>query len=479
MATLKRPLTYGVKMLTLCLLLSLCLGTALGVPCCTGVCDCEAHVVTCESKSLSDVPMCSASEVNEFTEMRLTKNRIVNPTFSRIPDSIKTLDLSDNNITTITIDKVRNVMESLDLSGNGLTSVPILSKLPSLHNLDVTFNPIPSNLNGFPDAIFRQLGTNLTSLHVGHPETFTEFPRTISTHLPKLDTLEINGAHARFGNLPPTAFEAFELVLKKLYIRNTLLYAVPLTLRRLRNLKELYFESNPVQDYGLLPEAFSGLNSLELLSLKNDSLTTFPAIVNNLKDKLTTLILDENRLLFIRENALNMVNGSNIENLYLRDCQLDRIPGAMADDSGNYLQKIKVLDLSKNKIQSIDRNDLHDLHSLQNVSFSENPLAYVSTLAFKNLGNLSFVDFSNTSIKVIPMALTNVARHGLDIDLRNTDVECICELACFQKYYKSRNFRVHGDCETVSVKLTDYLEMTIPHCPNFNGTVFPSCTANV
>ncbi|XP_060065504.1 uncharacterized protein LOC132545850 [Ylistrum balloti] len=463
-----------VAMLTLCLLLILCLGSALGTPCCSDICDCEDNVVTCESKSLVDVPICAPHEVLHYTEMRLAKNGITNPTFARVPDSIKILDLSNNRITVISIDKRRPEMESLDLSGNGLTVVPTLSLLPALHNLNVVSNPIPSSSTGFPVSIFRQLGTNLTSLHVGHPTTFKSFPDTISSHLPKLETFEINGADYGFSNLGPNAFSAFELVLKHLYIRNTHLSSVPLTLRRLRNLEELYFEGNPVSDYGLLSEAFSGLNSLTLLSLKNDSLTSFPAIVNNLKDRLQTLILDDNKLLYIRENALNMVNESNIETLSLRGCHLDRVPGAMADDSGTYLQNIRVLDLSNNKIQSIDRNDLHDLRNLQNVSFSENPLAYVSTLAFRNLPSLAFIDFSNTSLKVIPMAVTNVGRRGLDINLKNTDVECICELACFQKYYKDHSFHVHGDCETVSVELTEYLETTIPACPNYHTTGYPN-----
>ncbi|XP_033760839.1 leucine-rich repeat-containing G-protein coupled receptor 5-like [Pecten maximus] len=466
-----------MAMLSLCLLLSLCFGTAFSVSCCSSVCECESHVISCESKSLVDIPICTPAEVIGLTEMRLAKNMIPSSmTFSRIPDSIKILDLSRNRIDTLNIDKIRYSIESLDLSGNQLVTVPTLTKLPSLHNLVLTSNPIPSDDHGYPEAIFRQLGTNLTSLHIGHPQTFQAFPRTISTHLPKLATLEINGAHPRFGNLPPTAFTAFELVLQHLYIRNTHLYAVPLTLRRLRNLRELYFEGNPIQDYGLLPEAFSGLNSLELLSLKNDSLTTFPAIVDNLSENLKTLILDNNRLLFIRENALNMVNMSNIKNLYLRGCQLDRIPGAMADDSGTYLQELKVLDLSDNNIQSIDRNDLHDLKQLTNISFSGNPLAYVSTLAFKNLPNLAYIDFSTTSLKVIPMAVTNIQRAELDIDLTNTDVECVCELACFEKYYQQFRVHVHGDCETVSVKLTRYLQETIPRCPNYGSTTFPNCT---
>ncbi|XP_069104428.1 carboxypeptidase N subunit 2-like [Argopecten irradians] len=462
-------------MLSFFVFLGLYLSTALASPCCS-VCDCESNVIKCESKALDDIPLCAPADVNGYTEMRLANNMIPSSlTFSRIPDTIKVLDLSNNTLSTFNVDKVRYSLETLDLSGNELRRVPTLDKLPSLHDLDITSNPIPSTSAGFPDAIFRQLGTNLTALHIGHPQTFMTFPHTISTHLPKLETLEINGAHPAFSNLPPTAFRAFELVLHYLYIRNTHLYAVPLTLRRLRNLRELYFEGNPIHDYGLLPEAFSGLNSLELLSLKNDSLTTFPAIVNNLSDKLKTLILDDNMLLFIRENALNMVNRSNIEKLSLRGCQLDRIPGAMADDSGTYLQGLKVLDLSNNKIQSIDRNDLHDLQSLQSVSFSQNPLAYVSTLAFKNLERLAFIDFSSTSLKVIPMALTNINRHGLDIDLRNTDVECVCELACFEKYYRLHGFKVHGDCETVSVSLSSYLNTTVPACPNYLGTQFPTC----
>lgn len=455
--------------------LFLCVGTSNAIPCCGAVCDCEGGVVSCESKGLTDIPACPPADVSGYTEMRLDSNFVSNPTLGRLTDSIVTLSLANNQITHFTVDKRRPSILTLDLSRNYLRIVPDLSFLPSLSELDITSNPIPTA--GYPDSVFRELGSSLTSLHIGDLNNFIMFPRTISTHLPKLSSLEINGASPAFQYLPQTAFQAFQLVLKSVTIRNTQLHAIPLAFRFLPNLEHLRFEDTPLTDYGVLPEAFTGLNKLISLSLKNDSLTTFPEIVDNLGPTLTSLTLDYNKLLYIRQEAFDMINRSNIVELSLKGCQLDRIPGAIADDRGYYLEQIQYLDFSDNMIQSIDRNDLHDLRSLAHVSFNDNPLAYVSRLAFQNLPQLRSIDLGNTSLTVIPMALTNIVHNDLEINLQNTHVECICDLACFQKYYTSHHFAVHGACETVTQKLAEYLSQTVPKCPDYSGPTFqwPVC----
>jgi len=457
---------------TFVLFLLLIVHESRGASTCCDLCQCVDMVINCDKKDLADLPDCSGHD-HVFNNLTIRDSNLTTATMSKVPAGISTVVLSGNKINNIALTALNNDIKSLNLRNNRLVVVPDLKLLPMLEELDVSGNPIPES--GFHADIMRELGSNLKSIHIGDAKMFKTFPRTVSTHLQKLDTLDINGANPAFQYLTPNAFEAFASRLKKLTIRNTYLQAIPLTLHTARNLEEFHFDGNPIGDYGVLAESFTGLNHLKVLTLRNDEIRTFPEIVDHL-DVLTTFALDGNVLLYIREDAFDMIDKSNIVDLSLANCSLDRIPGAVTGHTDNYLAKIQKLNFADNNIQSIDRNDLKNLNSLQFVSFAGNPLQYISSEAFTGMPNLMKIDFSNTNLQVVPEAIKHVPNIE-NIVLSGTDVACTCDLVDFKQWIR-RCFRktltFEGHCETIDSTLQHYLEKFVPACPLFNVTL-PRC----
>ena len=402
--------------------------------------------------------------------MLLSLNQLDHLELGTIQSTVNEVIARNSQITHVDVGSPQTAnITKLDLRGNLMTEINELDQLKSLKQLDVSSNPIlPQNFN---DRVMRSLGATLKTIHIGHPTSMTSFPRGISEHLQFLSTLEINGASLYFQYLPPTAFRTFQFRLANLTIRNTHMQTIPLTLRDLRALTELHFDGNPIGDYGLLPESFTGLTQLTTLTLKNDGLTKFPEIVDRLPN-LDSLSLDGNRLLFIREAAIDLVNSSKISDLSLSNCSLDRIPGAIAFTSGDYLNTLRHLHLDDNNIQSIDRNDLHDLSNLQSISFANNPLQYISERAFLDMPRLTKINLADTEMRNIPIAVQNVDKpSSLSIDLTGTSIECTCALVDFQKVYMDRSrtrIQINGVCDTINQSIHDYLESRIPTCPDYS-----------
>ena len=370
------------------------------------------------------------------------------------------LDLSDNQITTINQHAFRGSVSNitqLNLRNNNLTTLPILLDLKQLQVLDVSGNPIPSR--GFNDGVMRHLGSTLREFHFGHKTALNQWPRS-TDHLQRLETLDLNGANIYF--LPPQSFHGFENRLRSLTVQYTKLTATPI-LTSLRVLEELHLDHNEFGDYGVLEPTFIGLNLLHTLSLRDDKLTKFPEILKNLP-RLTNLALDGNRFYYISDDAVNIIHGTHVSNLSLKDCGLDRVPGSIA---GRNLNQLSSLDLGDNNIISIERSDLDGLASLQNISFANNPLRYISTQSLKNLTSLVNFDMSHTKLVTVPKALENLPALNT-LDLQNNQIECNCNLMDFQKLQGRVGFSVLGDCETIEVSIINYLQSFIPRCPEYS-----------
>ena len=450
------------------LMLSICRGQFGPRDCCQNKCECEGNIINCDDKNLTTVPACSDSEVNGRTTMLLSQNNLGRFELGNIHSKIINVIARDSHITHIGVDASKNAdIKKLDVRGNMLKEISELGHLRNLVDLDVSLNPIPDS--AFSASVMRSLGSTLRTIHIGN-EHMNQFPRGISEHLQFLTTLDVNGASPLFAYLPPNAFRSFNSRLENLTIRNTHLQAMPLALKDLSALNELHFDGNPIGDYGVLPESLQGLNRLTKLSLNRDQLTQFPQIVDKLPN-LDSLSLDGNRLLYIREAAVDMVNNSRIRTLSLANCSLDRIPGAIAFSSGNYLNNLVHLNLDHNNIQSIDRNDLHDLKNLESITLVGNSLQYISEHAFWNMSKLSDINLEGTQMREIPSAIENIVDAPIvNINMNGTKVECTCSLVDFQKIYVARSdqvLHIAGECDTIHQTIHDYLTNRVPNCPDY------------
>lgn len=426
------------------------------------LCVCTGDRISCRGVGLTAIPRIDPNLFNAYHRLDLSHNFISAIHAHDLHDlhQMTDLDLSDNylgNIDRHAFSGISNITR-LNLSMNSLTAMPpALADLHSLESLDVTSNHIP--VNGFPDDLMRHLGTKLNEFHFGNDE-INVWPTT-TNHLQALETLDLNGSNIMY--IPPFFMDGFKSRLKKLTIRNTHLPTTPI-MTGLRSLQELHLDNNPFHDYGILENSFTGLDALEILSLKSDLLKEFPPILSHLPS-LTSVFLDGNSFYYISDNAITLINRTRISELSLQNCHLDRVPGSLTGQSLSQLTKI---DLSHNNINSIERYDLKDLVNLHNLSISHNPLQYVSEHAL-NLSNLISLDLSDTSLKTVPLAVQNMPTLRF-LYLTNNDIDCTCDLIWFQKLVNGRRhtpLNVSGGCETIYRTVVEYLEQFVPKCPGF------------
>ncbi|XP_060067481.1 leucine-rich repeat and immunoglobulin-like domain-containing nogo receptor-interacting protein 2 [Ylistrum balloti] len=429
-------------------------------------CFCQNGVVDCTNKNLDAVPPFSSAGWDQFTIVRLSKNNITSvPSNAFLHINVTTIELDYNNINHIATDAfagISNYLTTLDLEGNKLIAASEAFKhLPHLTSLNILHNPVRS----VPDPVLYALGSTLLDFSFGD-DGLDIWPTTLN-HLQTLKSLRFEGLGMK--NIPFAAFHGFELTLRKLTLRRTGISAVPRAIKELLYLEELYFEDNiNVHDSGIIESAFQtarpgGGSPIQTLSLKNNSLSTFPTALKELPE-LTTFIMDDNRLWYINDAMVSYVRGYMF-NVSLRGCSLDRVPQAILR-----IKHLQNLDLSKNNINSIYSNDftfndgsLHHEH-LKFLNLASNPLAYIASTSFERLAALTEVNITSTALKAIPCALGNVPSLS-KVYVHNTPVECTCDLKWIQATEAS-HVTFEGECETITQNIQDYITKRIPLCPN-------------
>lgn len=365
------------------------------------ICVCTVTTIDCSGHGLGEIPQFRAG--GSFRVLKLMNNslkEIPNNAFATL--NVSEIDLSNNNITLIGFNAfagVSSALEILNLAHNALIELPqAISGLNKLQSLDVTWNPIPGHKpgahhhhssDGLTDSVMRQIGDSITTFKFGDPR-MNSWPGSLD-HLSQLKELTIAGINLPYW--PAQCFHGFEQTLQALTIEYASIDAVPLGISMLTHLKSLHLDHLDVDhpdgspsrfgDDSMISAPFQSLaQTLEQLSLDYDGLTTFPEGIQDLR-KLRTLSLDGNDLQFVSDEAIKLLKNANVSSLSLKNCNLKRVPGAISD-----LTNLVALDLSENKIRSIESTDLQNLYNLQVLRLNINPLKYVSDNSLCGLNKL-------------------------------------------------------------------------------------------
>ncbi|KAL3848487.1 hypothetical protein ACJMK2_019340 [Sinanodonta woodiana] len=404
-------------------------------------------------------------EGHRYTVLHLGGNnltRIQARVFANI--TVHTIRLDNCNLNYIdenAFEGIEQYITTLDLRNNHLArtghSLPnALLHLKKLQYLDVSGNGF--HARDYNDVVMRSIGASLTTFIFGDSATLQEWPAGLH-HLQQLATLDVEGGFLPI--IPPQAFHGFEVTLRNLTFNNVNTYTVPLGIASLRNLSELHLDNlQGFSDASLTEQAFEGVGrTLRILSLRNDGLTVFPTVIKYLHN-LESLTLDENKLEFISDDSIALLQQRNVNSLSLKTCDLSRVPGAISNIRG-----LKQLDLSNNRITSIEQNDVQNMTNLRNLSLAGNPLEYVSNKSFSGLDNLQTMDLSSTHLVVISQAIEHLL--GLTtLDLSNNKIDCTCDLVWLKRFlvcYK-KTITIKGECESIYMGIQDYVNLFIPNC---------------
>ena len=197
------------------------------------------------------------------------------------------------------------------------------------------------------------------------------------------------------------------------------LKVVPRELEICTEIKYLDLFGNSIQE---MPDWFFKFKKLEHLSLKNNILKELPTIV---------FTIENIKYLNLAENQIHEINGHHFENLLniekvdISYNQITTIPSEKIEYpkctnlsiKGNRLQKfptavsdahsLEILDLSENRISSIEDDAFDGLENLIELDLSYNELHYLPTSIGK-LTKLKRLNISGNKITTLPMEFENL-----------------------------------------------------------------------
>ena len=371
-------------------------------------CTCLKSSVICSNEGLTEIPEFDVTDQTfDVLYIKLDGNSI-----SYVPDNAfynltKTncsdirIDMSDNEITNLSDNSfadVENNITELQLQSNNLTALPrVLGSLRSLSSLSIFKNTI----RYFDPVILQNLGLSLTNFRVGMAEDGT-WPSGFR-YLFELTKLTLQDVHST--SLPFDAFLGFEAMLTSLQIEFTSLSMVPTALCNLKYLQAFSFSYNDklVDRLNIFPMCRPAISTLRTLVISYNQLIGFPSVFNTFPNVTTVRLKNNPDLQYIPESAVT--SDSQLSNLDLSGNGFTQMPEAL--QRFVFLER---LDLSNNKIISLEDQSVRSMDSLLWLSLSGNPLSYIADTAFRNISSLQTLILDNVNLTVFPRAVLTLPK---------------------------------------------------------------------
>ena len=434
----------------------------LGIDCVAPApCVCREDYIRCSDQKLSQIPNFTfLNGQSDFLFVYLYNNQLTTIpeyTFSSLSIFNATaidMELDHNYISEIdslAFEGVENTVTELNLRSNNLTELPpVLSELTILDTLDVSGNPL-TNLNS---TIMLNLGLSLEKLSIS-VELFSVFPKELR-FLKRLKYLLIN--NIPFPSLNDDAFNGLS-TLTEIVMSYSKLEKIPAAICHIETLRFFTFTlSTNLKENGstIFDGCDQNITSLLSLTLDNNNISVFPAVVFKLFPNLTHLSLRNNNLQFIKDSSV-MYN-SSLTSLDLSGNRFLRIPAAV-----NRFLNLQVLYFESNQVVSLEDYDVFLISKLRSIYIRNNPLAFVSVSAFDHNPLLEYIDFDNTKLSVIPQAVLSL-KYLRHFYMYGNPLECSCSKMAYLKSWDVTTIYLGADCDNGgSVKL--YIMIDLPSCP--------------
>lgn len=331
--------------------------------CCPSRCECSAQSksVSCHRKRLSTIPEGIPIETRVL-DLSKNKLRIITPDNFSSFQQLEDLDLSDNLISVVEPNSFRFQisLRSLDFRRNLIQLVPVgvLSGLTNLSRLDLSHNRLVVLL----DHAFQDL-RKLTSLEVGDNELVFISQRAF-TGLLGLQSLTLERSNLTV--VPTDALGHLHSLVELHMLYLNIACLKPHSFKRLFHLRHLDIDYWPLLE-SLPPYSLHGLN-LTTLFITNTNLTTFPGAALRSLPYLTHLNLSYCRIQYIHQGELGQL--PHLLELRLQGAHLASIESFAFVG----LKSLRLLDVSQNQLDSLERGVFASADSLQSLCLGGNPL---------------------------------------------------------------------------------------------------------
>lgn len=287
-------------------------------------------------------------------------------------------------------------LQSLNLAFNNLWTLPkdSLCDLVNLRKLNLSHNHILDTLDlGLENCEFPEIKV----VDLSHNQ-LTTFRQSDLRAPSNLQVLYLNAN--RLGILADNAFHQMTH-LRELNLADNQLAALPPTLfttSSMKSLESLHLQNNSLTL--LTPELFSGLNNLAMLNLSYNAIDSLYLQEDTFKglSNLKFLDLSHNRLTAISGNTFK-----HLGNLQVLNVNFNQI--AILAGNHGLRSSLRMLSLSQNLIEDVQKDALKDLDQLNSLSLDHNKIRYLHAETFRNNVNLEDLSFNSNQLMQVPESL--------------------------------------------------------------------------
>uniref|UniRef100_A0A7E4UXX0 LRRCT domain-containing protein n=1 Tax=Panagrellus redivivus TaxID=6233 RepID=A0A7E4UXX0_PANRE len=347
--------------------------------------------------------------------------------FDNIGHRLKNLYLKNNILKSIepnTFDSLTG-LETLDLTGNKLTEIRArdIERLTFLETLMLSDNQI----NYIEPGAFKSL-TGLKTLNLANNK-LTNITKHTFQGLNNLEVLSIQG-----NALLTIDWDAFIHMkrLRTLDLGTNQLSRI--VLRGLDNLQRLYINNNHIKS--LQNVTLRDLPDLSVLSIDRNQ-------ISRINDNDLSALSQSSRLasLSFANNNISVIEGQAFEHVHeltvlsLQNNELSSLTSYLPSKTGEYtkapflkpLKKLRILNLSHNKITAIESDELNTLSNLKELILDNNMISKINPGAFNGLRVSKFF-INNNRLYYLPDDLfESWSVEDLEaVDISDNPWECIC-----------------------------------------------------
>ncbi|XP_064616609.1 slit homolog 1 protein-like [Liolophura sinensis] len=368
------------------------------MPSCPSQCSCKQTVVQCSKRY--QIP----SVHKNTTELYMRGNFLgpdINGSVSNLQD-LRILDLSENNIRWLERDFLSGLIHltKLNLSRNSLESLPDngFSSNSDLEILDLSYN----QFYVLPRKAVRFL-VHLKKLDFSHNQLISPFLAIQFQVMVRLSVLDLS--YNNFQGIPENSFDVvtnWDASIPK-YINlsyNNINAVQKHSLDSLRGLREFRLEGNGHMDPESLSLALSEIQNsgIKDLDLSHMNIADLAAVLSNFTESsIETLDISHNSISKLRNNSFDFL--VSIKKLDLSRNRIRTLGGGLRD-----LEYLNYLDISHNKLTSLDRNELSRQSQLRDLILSDNHIINLDKGTLSSLPKLHTLDVSNNNIEVFDLS---------------------------------------------------------------------------
>nr|ANG08897.1 toll family protein LongTollA [Strigamia maritima] len=303
---------------------------------------------------------------------------------------VKELDLSNNDLHVLpagAFDKLRGLRQ-LFLQDNqiSLVSESAFDGLRLLQLVDLAGN----NIVALPPEVLHNM-SELVELYL-HNNSLSVLPAGLFSGLQQLLVLNLHHNELTSNWIDNFTFEDLIRLIILDLSHNRLSSIDASTFRNLYSLQILHLEHNEIDI--IADNSFSSMYNLHTLLISHNKLHRIDAYTLNGLYVLSLLSLDFNRIDFLHPDAFK--NCSGLQDLNLFSNHLRTVPQAIA-----VLQFLKTVDLGQNRIDTLFNASFRGLQQLTGLILIDNSIGNVSRNIFNNMPALKILNLARNKIRSI------------------------------------------------------------------------------